>query len=157
MFWGSFAGSTKGPAVFLEKEWGKITSTSYREHVVLLIREWIERRRRERWNADIVLMQDNAPAHSAKATLEELQEAFIHIWDWPAYSPDLNPIETVWNWMKDWIQDHYEETVRMGLPLKQAIWRAWYAVPEHFLRDLVNEMSARCQAVIDANGKHTRY
>jgi DDE superfamily endonuclease/Transposase len=157
MFWGSFAGSKKGPAVFWEKEWGPITSASYREHVVPLIREWIENRRRENWAADVILMQDNAPAHSAKATLEELREAFIHVWDWPAYSPDLNPIETVWNWMKDWIQDHYEETLRAGLPLKEAVWEAWTALPEDFLQNLIDQMPVRCQAVIDANGRHTRY
>jgi transposase len=157
MFWGSFAGKKKGPAVFWEKEWGHINSLSYRERVVPLIRQWIEQRRRENWAADVILMQDNAPAHSAKATLEELREAYIHVWDWPAYSPDLNPIETVWNWMKDWIQDHYEETLRMGLPLKEAVWAAWIALPESFLEDLLKEMPARCQAVIDANGRHTRY
>jgi transposase len=46
-------------------------------------------------------MQDGAPGHAAAETREELHEGDIHPIFWPAYSPDLNPIETVWNQMKD--------------------------------------------------------
>ena len=37
MFWGSFAGSTKGLDVFWEKEWKSINKKSYSEHIVSLI------------------------------------------------------------------------------------------------------------------------
>jgi hypothetical protein len=30
---------------------------------------------------------------------------------WPPFSPDLNPVETVWNGMKDWIAKYYTEMV----------------------------------------------
>ncbi|KAL2400280.1 hypothetical protein ABEF93_006854 [Exophiala dermatitidis] len=54
-------------------------------------------------------MQDNAPAHAAKRTIEELLERRVQLIWWPANSPDLNPIETVWKWMKDWLQKHYPD------------------------------------------------
>ncbi len=41
--------------------------------------------------------------------------------------------------------------------LREAIQVAWNAVPESYLLELLKSMSARCQAVIDANGMHTRY
>ena len=43
----------------------------------------------------LVLMQDNASAHTAKATQIELEKRGIFTVRWPPYSPDLNPIETV--------------------------------------------------------------
>jgi transposase len=56
-------------------------------------------------------MQDAAPAHAAKGTIKDLQKREIVCLRWPIYSPDLNPIEIVWNWMKDWIQERYDDNL----------------------------------------------
>ncbi len=103
-------------------------------------------------------MQDSAPAHAAKGTIEDLRQRGIFCMQWPSYSPDLNPIEMVWNWMKDWIQANYDENDLRSYPtLRTAITEAWEAVPESYLEALLQEMPIRCQAVIEANGMHTRY
>jgi transposase len=102
MFWGSFHGNTKGPYIIWEKEWGSIISASYRERVVPLISRFIEQRAYEA-GEELILIQDNAPSHVARGTREELENRGIHYEKWPAFSPDLSPIEAVWNWMKDWI------------------------------------------------------
>jgi hypothetical protein len=59
--------------------------------------------------------------------------------------------------MKDWIQDQYDDNLRGSNQLREAINAAWNAVPKSFLSELIESMPARCQAVIDANGSHTRY
>lgn len=62
IFWGCFAGVTKGPHVFWEKEWGTIDAESYQQHIVPIIDGWIK------MNPHLYLMQDNAPGHKAEET-----------------------------------------------------------------------------------------
>ena len=90
MFWGPFSGSSKGPGIFWEKDWGSISSQSYRDHTVPVIHGWLH------MNPGLILMQDGAPGHSAKDTQVDLNERGIYPIFWPAFSPDLNPIETAW-------------------------------------------------------------
>ena len=40
-------------------------------------------------------MQDNAPGHTARITLEELEARNIRVIVWPPFSPDLNPIKAL--------------------------------------------------------------
>lgn len=48
-------------------------------------------------NPGLKLMQDGAPGHSAGDTITDLAERGISPIFWPPYSPDLNPIKTIWN------------------------------------------------------------
>ena len=52
-------------------------------------------------------MQDNASRHTAKEVLGFFEELRVVMMKWPAFSPDLDPIEEVWNWMKDYIERKY--------------------------------------------------
>jgi hypothetical protein len=55
--------------------------------------------------------------------------------------------------MKDWIYKHYPEKLSYDV-LRRAVREAWDAIPPEELEALVDSMTARCQAVIDANGLH---
>ena len=43
-----------------------------------------------------MFQQDNTPCHKAKSVTEWFEQNNIKIFQWPARSPDLNPIENVW-------------------------------------------------------------
>ena len=49
----------------------------------------------------IVLIWDNAPCHVAKVVKREAMELGIELEFLPGYSPDLNPIERLWDWMRE--------------------------------------------------------
>jgi transposase len=154
MFWGSFAGTEKGPSLFWEKSWGSITSERYCERIVPLVDTW----RRSPGREAIVLMQDNAPAHASKDTSRELATRGIPTIKWPPYSPDLNPIETCWNWMKDYIEDNYGDINKPSYDTMRGwVKEAWEAIPSDYLEGLIDSMPMRMQAVIDANGMHTKF
>ncbi len=141
-FWG---GQGKGPCMFCEKDWGSINKVSYCDHTVPVIDGWI------RMKPGMQLMQDGAPGHAAEYTHQELQERNIPVITWPAYSPDLNPIETLWNEIKNTLQNDYPEKMTYD-QLRAAVKEVCDAIPDDRVRELIRTMRQRCEAVIAANG-----
>ncbi len=74
--------------------------------------------------------------------------------DFPAYSPDLNPIENLWNDLERRVEARPASTVE---ELQDAIAEEWERTSPAYLRKLARSMPKRCQAVIDAHGDHTKY
>lgn len=73
---------------------------------------------------------------------------------WPPQSPDLNPIEQVW--------DLIDRKIPKGRRSSQEqMWKYvqhyWNQVTNNELRLYIDSMPRRCQAVIDAKGRHTKY
>ena len=102
------------------------------------------------------MIQDGAPGHTGGNTREELSRRGVQSINWPAYLPDLNLIETVWNRIKDYVADNYPDKLSYN-QLRQAVKDAWESISSEFLGNLIAKMPVRCAAVIDAQGMYTRY
>jgi DDE superfamily endonuclease/Transposase len=152
MFWGCFFGSTKGPGVFWEKSWGSINAERYIQHTLPHVYAMITA------NPGLRFMQDGASSHTAKKTTKALRQYEIISIQWPALSPDLNPIENLWNTMKDNLQREHGHVLKPTRDqLRAWIMEAWNSIRDDQLKALIESMPYRCQAVIDANGGHTRF
>jgi hypothetical protein len=55
----------------------------------------------------LVIIWDNAPSHIAKVVKAEAKRLGIELVYLPGYSPDLNPIERLWNWMREEVTRGY--------------------------------------------------
>ena len=101
-----------------------------------------------------VLQQDNARPHATRLTQNFLTTHNVPTLPWPALSPDLNPIEHVWDYMKRKIRSRNVHNVQQ---LRRAIADEWNNLFVRFLRRLVGSMSRKCTAVIRVHGGHTHY
>ena len=100
---------------------------------------------RELTGGSVVYQQDNAPIHTSRATKEWLRTNKIATIDWPANSPDLNPIENIWKLLKDNIQKH-EDFPRTVNELKIALREEWEILDRSVFRGgcYLNAKKNRC-------------
>ncbi|GFX48277.1 transposable element Tcb2 transposase [Trichonephila clavipes] len=105
---------------------------------------------------EFIFMDDNARPHWTLAAEELLESEDITRMDWPAYSPDLHPIEHVWVDLGRRIAArlyHLENTQQ----LKQMLIEEWVLLPQDMLHQLVLSMRRRCEATIAVKGGHILY
>lgn len=105
---------------------------------------------------NFILMDDNARPHRARVVTEFLLDNGIERMEWPAMSPDLNPIEHVWDMMRrsiDQLEPYPQGLQQLGVALEAV----WDALAVRDINRLIGSMRQRCEAVIAAGGGHTRY
>uniref|UniRef100_A0A8C8DES0 Transposable element Tcb2 transposase n=1 Tax=Oryzias sinensis TaxID=183150 RepID=A0A8C8DES0_9TELE len=104
----------------------------------------------------LMLQHDNARPHVARICTQFLEAENIPVLAWPAYSPDMSPIEHVW--------DALDQRIRQRVPVPAniqqvcaAIEKEWTNSLQATIDNLINSMQRRCVALHEANGGHTRY
>jgi transposase len=101
-----------------------------------------------------VFQQDNDPKHTARTVQSYLSNKQVTVLEWPAQSPDLNPIENLWSILERKVQERSPKSEQQLFDLLQA---EWQLMTEEKLSSLVESMPRRCQAVIDNKGYATKY
>jgi hypothetical protein len=104
--------------------------------------------------AHFKFQQDNAPAHRSWMVSQMLEDLNIHVLPWPARSPDLNPIEHVWDILVRRMQHRVCGNLNQ---LFDALREEWDSIPQDDLDHLIASMPRRVGAVIEKRGGNTRY
>ena len=105
---------------------------------------------------EFILMDDNARPHRANVTNAYLERETIERMEWPAKSPDLNPIEHAWDILQRAVSARPVQPTTLQ-ELKNALVAEWRLIPQNRIQNLITSMRRRCRAVINARGRHTRY
>jgi transposase len=105
---------------------------------------------------EVVFQQDNDPKHTSKKAKECLKELGFRVLQWPAQSPDLNPIEHLWFHLKKQL-GKYQEPPKSQAELWERVEKEWEAIPAKVCQDLISSMPKRVAAVLKAKGGYTKY
>ncbi|KFM65626.1 Transposable element Tc1 transposase, partial [Stegodyphus mimosarum] len=125
MVWGAIAYDSRSPLVCIQ---GTMTAQRYLDNVLL--------------------QQDNARPHTACICQHALQG--IQMLPWPPYSPDLSPIEHVWD-----VIGHRLQTLplpRSEGELWQMVEREWRVIPQDIIRSLIESTPRRVSSCIAVRG-----
>ena len=110
--------------------------------------------RKLRLGSDFTFQKDNDPKHCATKTKEWFAENNVEVLEWPAQSPDLNPIEHLWEILDRKIED---QSFSEKDNLKVALEEAWEKIQLEETKSLVESLPRHLEAAIQAKGGPTKY
>ena len=151
MVWGCMGWNGVGKLVEVQ---GKMNADQYCEILedgVVESFETLEMEEEER-----IFQQDNDPKHTSKKAQQWFEDNNIQVLEWPAQSPDLNPIEHLWEHLKRQLQK-YDTSPKGVHELWERVVEEWNEISLEVCQNLIESMPRRINAVIKANGGHTKY
>ena len=105
---------------------------------------------------DYYFQQDNDPKHTAARTKQWFEDNEIEVLSWPPQSPDLNPIEHLWNDI-----DRHLRVSEIEIRGKDMLWKqvskVWNETALEACSKLIETMPERINDVIKAKGGYTRW
>lgn len=101
-----------------------------------------------------LFQQDNARFHTTPETITFLHEKGVTFMEWPAWSPDLNPIENLWNDLKRRVYNRFPQTMEQ---LEAIIKEEWQATDLTFISRICRSMPDRLQLLLDNEGHKIHY
>ncbi|KAG1039200.1 hypothetical protein G6F43_012558 [Rhizopus delemar] len=154
MVWGCFWGGGFGPLEIIDTS--SVDQEKYINILANRLHPWFTNvtAHQER---DFIFQEDGASCHTGGYARWWKETHQIRGFEyWPAQSPDLNPIEHVWNALERRIE-RKRSSVKNLEQLKVALREEWERMDDEFADRLVRSMKRRCEAVIKAKGGATEY
>lgn len=148
MVWGCMAGKGVGRLDFID------TKMNADVYVDLLDRNLKQSVREIGLPRNFTFMQDNDPKHVSAKAKDFFKKKKVKVLDWPAQSPDINPIEHLWDALKRKLRQTPSSNVR---DLREKVRECWTKFEPEVTQNLVNSLPRRLEAVIAANGGPTAY
>ena len=142
MVWGAISYDSRSPLVILRTT---LTAQRYVDEILRPFALPFMAR-----HSGAIFQQDNATPHTARISVDCLRA--VDTVPWPARSPDLSPIEHVWDMLGRQIR-----APRNVADLEQQLRNAWQNVSQDDIRKLYHSLPRRIQACIAAKGGFTNY
>ncbi|GBM81977.1 Transposable element Tcb2 transposase [Araneus ventricosus] len=152
MLWGTFSWAALGPVVAVEQtmkavNYLNIIADQLHPYVAFVFP-----------TGSRFFQQDNAPCHKARIVLEWFEEHTdkFHLMSWPPNSPDLNPMEHIWDVMERQLRAQTPPCPNIST-LRDRCLDIWYNLSPVMYQKLVASMPRRVTAVLKAKGGATGY
>ena len=147
MVWGAFHAGKIGP---LYRIHGKMDRFVFKNILKNVLVPFIKQGMPRGW----MFQQDNAPKDTAGICKDFIATKNIRLLEWPSQSPDLNPVEHLWEELARRCRViHATNADEKFLLLQQK----WSEIPIETLENLVDSMPRRCEAVIKVKGNPMKY
>ena len=131
---------------------GALNAVKYRDNILdPIVLPFLQQR-----NSTHVFQHDNARCHVARVFQNLLNQNHIRVLPWPALSPDLPPIEHLWDELGRRVR-HRQSPPETLQELRDALVDEWNNIPQSFIQRLIGSIRRRCEAVVALRGGHTRY
>lgn len=148
LVWGAIGFNSRAP---LKRINGTITSARYVNDILQPVAlPFLQRHPRA------IFQQDNAAPHTAASTRAFFRDHNVPLLPWPPRSPDLSPIENLWDMVKRRLTQYASPPSNLD-ELWTRVNAAWLAIPQDTIKVLFNSMPRRVEQVIQTRGGHTDY
>lgn len=148
MVWGCMAASGVGRLHIVD---GMVNATKY----MGILQKCMVPSAQQLFQEQFLFQDDNTPYHRANLVTKWKSQNNIRTLDWPAQSPDLNPIENLWHKVALEISKRHPTNKR---ELIESLIAAWNRVVTHdHLVKLVHSMPKRCRQVLKSKGWPIKY
>ncbi|GFW96737.1 transposable element Tcb2 transposase [Trichonephila clavipes] len=109
-----------------------------------------------RYGSAVPFLDDNAPCHRTVAAEQLLESEDIERMDWPARSPDLNPIEHVWDFLGRHLAARTLPPVTIQ-ELRLALQDEWAAMPQQLIDTPFSAWADAAETCLAVRGDHIPY